>query len=101
MGRRYPCPPRRLVTPVALVSLLLFPLPAGAELKISNLSVFLNDYDVTVHVVLLGALPENIQEGLHSGLAAHLRLTVELYQVNRFLPDRLIQSRTVERALTY
>jgi len=30
------------------------PRSAGAEVRISNLSVFLNDYDVTVSVVLFG-----------------------------------------------
>ena len=31
--------------------------PARAELRISDLDVFLNDQEVTVHIVLLGALP--------------------------------------------
>jgi hypothetical protein len=75
--------------------------PTWAELRISNLSVFLNDFDVTVHVVLLGALPEPRRESLHSGIATHVRLHVELWQQNRFLADRRIQARTVERQLTY
>jgi hypothetical protein len=75
--------------------------PTWAELRISNLSVFLNDFDVTVHVVLLGALPETMRESLHSGIATHVRLHVELWQQNRFLADRRIQARTVERQLTY
>ena len=75
--------------------------PTWAELRISNLSVFLNDFDVTVHVVLLGALPEPMRESLHSGIATHVRLHVELWQQNRFLADRRIQARTVERQLTY
>ena len=75
--------------------------PTWAELRISNLSVFLNDFDVTVNVVLLGALSEAMRESLHSGIATHVRLHVELWQQNRFLADRRIQARTVERQLTY
>lgn len=75
--------------------------PSWAELRISNLSVFLNDFDVTVNVVLLGALSETMRESLHSGIATHVRLHVELWQQNRFLADTRIQARTVERQLTY
>jgi len=85
----------------ALSSILVLAGPARAELRISSLSVFLNDFDVTVHVVLLGALPEPMHEGLHSGIAMHVRLTVELWQQNRFLADRRLQARTVERQVTY
>jgi hypothetical protein len=85
----------------ALSWALVFASPARAELRISNLSVFLNDFDVTVHVVLLGALPESMHESLHSGIATHVRLTVELWQQNRFLADRRLQARTVERQVTY
>lgn len=86
---------------VAVVCLLVSARAAAAELRISNLSVFLNDLDVTVQVVLLGTLTEGIQEGLHSGIAVHVRLHVELRQFNRFLPDRQIQARTVERQVSY
>ena len=75
--------------------------PVRAELRISNLSVFLNDFDVTVHVVLFGALPESMLESLHSGIPMHVRLTVELWQQNRFLADRRITARIVERQVTY
>jgi hypothetical protein len=75
--------------------------PVRAELRISNLSVFLNDFDVTVHVVLFGALPEPMLESLHSGIPMHVRLSVELWQQNRFLADRRIQTRTIERQVTY
>ena len=37
--------------------------PARAELRISDLDVFLNDHEVTVHVVLLGSLPEGSRAG--------------------------------------
>src|SRR5207248_11725202 len=75
--------------------------PSGAELRISDLDVFLNDHEVTIHVVLLGALPEGFQEGIQSGIPAHVRLVVELWQYLRFLPDRLLVTKTVERTLAY
>jgi hypothetical protein len=88
---------------VAVVALCLVatPAPARADLRISNLTVFLNDLDVTVHVVLVGAIPASLHEGLHSGIAAHVRYTVELWQYNRHWIDRRIESRTTERQLTY
>ena len=77
--------------------LLAGPAPARAELRISNLSVFLNDFDLTVHAVLLGAVAESLHESLHSGIAAHVRLTVELWQDG----GSRLQARTVERQVTY
>jgi hypothetical protein len=77
------------------------PAPAQAELRIGNLSVFLNDFEVTVHVVLFGAIPQSLYESLQSGIPAHVRLRVELWQYNRFLPDHRTQSRNVERQITY
>src|SRR2546422_5666342 len=62
--------------------------PARAELRISDLAVFLNDHEVTVHVVLLGTVPEAFQEGIQSGIPAHVRVTVELWQYNRYWRDR-------------
>lgn len=89
---------------IALVALLMVCLPAAAaaadsELRISNLSVFLNDFDVTVQSVLLGAVPASLTESLHSGVPVHVRFVVELWQ-QRFR-NRLLQSRTVERQITY
>jgi len=75
--------------------------PARAELRISNLSVFFNDYDVTVHVVLFGVVPQGLYESLQTGIATHVRLEVELWQYNRMRPDRRITARTVERQITY
>jgi hypothetical protein len=86
---------------VAALSLTAAATPARAELRISNLSVFLNDYDVTINVVLLGAISETMRESLHSGIATHIRLHVELWQQNRFLADRRIEKRTIERQITY
>src|SRR6059036_4048702 len=75
--------------------------PARAELRISDLDVFLNDHEVTVHVVLLGALPGGLHEGLQGGIPAHVRLDIELWQYQRFLPDRLLVTKAVERTLAY
>ena len=94
-------PLRRTVLAALVAWTLAAPTPAGAELRISNLSVFLNDFDVTVHVVLLGTLPDTLRESLHSGIPTHVRLHVELWQQNRFVADRRIQSRTIERQIGY
>jgi len=80
---------------------LALPGAAVAEIRISNLSVFLNDLDVTVQVVLLGAVPPSLHESLHSGVATHVRFNVELWQYSRFWVERRIQTRAVERQLTY
>lgn len=94
--------PLRAVLVGAVVSwVLATPAPARAELRIGNLSVFLNDYEVTVHVVLFGAIPQGLYESLQSGIPTHVRLRVELWQYNRFLPDHRTQSRNVERQITY
>ncbi len=85
----------------AVVFCVLAAAPARAELRIGNLSVFLNDFDVTVHVVLFGAIPESLHESLQTGIPAHVRLRVELWQYNRFVPDRRTQSRNVDRQLSY
>jgi len=77
------------------------PAPARAELRISDLDVYLNDHDITVHVVVLGAVPATFAESLESGIPAHLRFTIELWQYNRFWRDRLLVSKVVERALVY
>jgi Domain of unknown function (DUF4390) len=75
--------------------------PARAELRVSDLDIYLNDHDVTVHVVLLGTIPPGFQEGLHSGIPAHVRYTIELWQYNRLWRDALIRSVTIERQLAY
>src|SRR6266851_5184659 len=81
----------RVIALVALLLLLLCLPPvatrAQSDLRITGLSVFLNDFDVTVQGVLLGGVP------------VHVRFMVELWQ-QRFR-NRLIQSRTVDRQLTY
>jgi hypothetical protein len=75
--------------------------PASADLRISDLEVFLNDHELTVNVALLGALPVAFQEGIQSGIPAHVRYTVELWQYQRYWRDNLLLSRVVERQLGY
>jgi len=91
----------KVIALIALFVVCLAPRVAAAdsELRISNLSVFLNDYDVTVQGVLLGAVPSSLTESLQSGVPVHVRFVVELWQ-QRFR-DRLLQTRIVERQLTY
>lgn len=75
--------------------------PAQAELRIGDLGVFLNDHEVTVNVTALGPVPPTFLESVQSGIPAHLRFTVQLWQYNRMWPDRLLVTRVVERSLTY
>src|SRR5712691_13220201 len=93
----------RVIALVAPLLLLLCLSPvvsrAQSDLRISNLSVFLNDFDVTVQGVLLGAVPSDLHESLHSGVPVHVRFMVELWQ-QRFR-NRLIQTRTIDRQVTY
>jgi Domain of unknown function (DUF4390) len=84
-----------------LAAVLLGTAAADAEVRVSNLAVFLNDYDVTVTVVLFGAVPSALHESLHTGIAAHVRYYVELWQHTRLGVDRRLQARMVERQLTY
>ena len=93
---------RRLGSIVLSVALLLLlGRPAAAELRINDLDVYLNDHEVTVQVVALGALGPALQEGLGSGLPAHVRFTVELWQYNRLWRDRLLLTHVLERLVTY
>lgn len=97
---------RRLIRKVALAASLLAAVLLGApdaeaQVRISNLAVFLNDYDVTVTVVLFGAVPSALHESIHTGIAANVRYYVELWQHTRMGVDRRLQARMVERQLTY
>lgn len=76
--------------------------PAGAELRFSDRpEVFLNDNDVTVQLVLLGAVPLSFHESLKSGVATHIRFYLELWRYSRFWLSERLQLRKVERRLTY
>lgn len=93
---------RKVALAASLLAATLLGAPAAqAEVRISNLAVFLNDYDVTVTVVLFGAVPGTLHESLHTGIAAHVRYYVELWQHTRMGVDRRLQARMVERQLTY
>ena len=88
-------------TAVLALWLLMAAAPAGGELRVNDLDIYLNDHDVTIHVVLLGTIPQGFHEGLQSGIPAHVRYTVELWQYNRLWRDALIKSVMIERQLTY
>jgi len=75
--------------------------PAGADLRISDLDVFLNDHELTVNITLLAVVPAAFQEGIQSGIPAHVRYTIELWQYNRYWRDVLLLARVVERQLAY
>jgi Domain of unknown function (DUF4390) len=75
--------------------------PASADLRISDLDVFLNDHELTVNVAVLGALAPAFHEGLQSGIPTHVRYTVELWQYNRYWRDSLLLTRVIERQLAY
>lgn len=75
--------------------------PARADIRLSDLTVYLNDHEVTVQVVALGAVPPTFHESVHSGIPAHVRFTIELWQYNRYWRDRLLTTQLVERHLTY
>jgi hypothetical protein len=93
---------RRIILAASLLAaVLLGAANAEADVRISNLAVFLNDYDVTVTVVLFGAVPSALHESIHTGIAAHVRYYVELWQHTRMGVDRRLQARMVERQLTY
>lgn len=84
------------------LGLLLAAAPARSELRFSDRpEVFLNDYDLTVQVVLLGAVPPSFHESLKSGVPTHIRFYIELWQHSRFWINQRLQARLVERQLTY
>jgi hypothetical protein len=86
---------------VCLAPALVLAGSAAAELRINDLDVYLNDHEITVYVVALGALGPAVQEGLGSGLPAHVRFTVELWQYNRLWRDRLLIAHVLDRQVVY
>ncbi len=85
-----------------VLGLLLTATPAGAQLRFSDRpEVFLNDHELTVHAVLLGSIPQSFHESLHSGVAAHIRFYIELWQYSPFWINQRLQTRLVERQFTY
>src|ERR1041384_1468562 len=92
---------RSLWAAALMVLVLAAATPAGADLRISDLDVFLNDHELTVNVSVLDAVPETFQEGIQSGIPTHIRYTIELWQYNRYWRDVRLLARVVERQLTY
>lgn len=101
MGPRRRRPLRSLALAAGLLAGLLLAPASEAQVRVSNLAVFLNDHDVTVTVVLFGAVPDALLESIHTGIAAHVRYYVELWQHTPLGIDRRLQARMVERQLTY
>ena len=89
------------VAVLAVVALLVGPPAAFADIRISDLDVFLNDHEVTIHFVLLGAVPSSFNEGIQSGIPTQYRYTVELWQYNRLWRDSLLIRKVIERQLDY
>jgi hypothetical protein len=89
--------------PALLVAVLLLAgaSPAPAEVRIGDLEVFLNDHEVTVNVAVLGAISPGFLEGITSGIPAHVRFTIELWQYSRLWRDRLLNAKVIERNLSY
>ena len=86
----------------ALAALILVvAAPVSADLRISDLDVFLNDLELTVNVAVLGAIGPAFQEGIQSGLPTHLRYTVELWRYNPYWRDSRLLTKVVERQLAY
>jgi hypothetical protein len=74
---------------------------AGAPLRISNLVVTNSDSTLLVDLVLLGAMPDGIVEGLGTGIPAAVRFQLELWQYNSWWVDRRVVAKLVERQVVY
>jgi hypothetical protein len=70
-------------------------------LRISNLVVTNSDGTLLVSLVLLGAMPDGIVEGLGTGIPASVRFQVELWQYNSWWVDRRVVAKLVERQVLY
>ncbi len=92
---------RTILVILVAAATLVAAAPAKGELRLSDLAVYLNDHEVTVHVVALGALPAAFSEPLLTGIPAQMRFTIELWQYNRMWRDRLLTRYVVERLITY
>ena len=74
---------------------------APALFRISNLVVANSDSTLLVTLVLLGAMPDGIVEGLGTGIPASVRLQLELWQYNSWWVDRRVVAKLVERQVVY
>ena len=88
---------------VALGLLLVAGSASGAAppLRISNLVVTNSDSILLVTLVLLGAMPDGIVEGLGTGIPAAVRFQLELWQYNSWWVDRRVVAKLVERQVLY
>ena len=88
---------------VALGLLLVAGAASGAvaPLRISNLVVTNSDSTLLVTLVLLGAMPDGIVEGLGTGIPAGVRFQLELWQYNSWWVDRRVVAKLVERRVVY
>jgi len=94
-------PLRSLWAAVVATLIVVIAAPAAADLRISDLDVFLNDHELTVNVAVLGSIGPAVQEGIQSGIPTHLRYTIELWQYNRYWRDSRLLTKVVERQLAY
>ena len=74
---------------------------AAPSLRISNLVVTNSDNTLLVSLVLLGAMPDTIVEGLGTGIPAAVRFQLELWQYNSWWVDRRVVAKLVERQVVY
>ncbi len=74
---------------------------AGAPFRISNLVVTNSDSVLLVNLVLLGAMPNGIVEGLGTGIPAAVRFQLELWQYSSWWVDRRVVAKLVERQVVY
>jgi hypothetical protein len=93
--------------PAGIVAVALGLLLAGAAsgavapLRVSNLVVTNSDSTLLVGLVLLGAMPDGIIEGLGTGIPATVRFQLELWQYNSWWVDRRVVAKFVERQVIY
>src|SRR5262245_8882189 len=76
-------------------------LGAASTLRISNLVVTNSNSTLVVTLVLLGAMPDGIVEGLGTGIPAAVRFQIELWQYNSWWVDRRVVAKLVERQVLY
>jgi len=75
--------------------------PGAGSLRVSNLTVTNADSTLLVNMVLLGALPDGIVEGLGTGIPATARFQLELWQYNSWWVDRRVVAKLLERQVLY
>lgn len=96
-----PRPEARALAAVLVLALLLTEHAWAGPLRISNLVVTNAERTLLVNLVLLGALPDGIVEGLATGIPATVRFQVELWQFNNWWVDRRIAAKILERQVVY